>query len=164
MRRQGKVLKQWAHGRLPRWARSVNDTTDVVQETLLRTFDRLEGFDNRGKGAFQAYLRQAVINRIHDEVRRVSRRPTSEREDAASNMPARGPSPFDLALDAENEQRYKQALAALTEEERVLVVGRLELGYTYEQLALIGNRPSAEAARLAVRRAVLKVAESIGSV
>jgi RNA polymerase sigma factor (sigma-70 family) len=163
LRRQGGVLSRWARGRLPRWARSFNDTADLVQEALLQTFLRIDRFDNRGKGAFQAYLRQAVVNRICDEMRRVSRRPSHEPEDAAFDLPADGPSPFDVTLDAEHEQRYKLALKTLSEDERLLVVGRLELGYTYEQLALIGNRPTPEAARQAVRRAVLKVAESIGS-
>ena len=69
--------------------------------------------------------------------------------------------PLDSALDAERTRRYKQALATLSEADRVLVVARIEMEYTYEQLALISGRASPEAARKALRRAVVKLAESM---
>jgi RNA polymerase sigma-70 factor (ECF subfamily) len=153
------LLRKWAHGRLPLWARQMSDTADLVQEALLQTFQRLDKFENRGKGALQAYLRQAVTNRIHDELRRVARRPVMELDESAANISDRGASPLDAALDAERDRKYKAALATLSDEERLLVVARVELGYNYEQLALVSNRSTSEAARLAVRRAVLKVAE-----
>ena len=164
-RRQGSALRRWARGRLPRWARSLTDTADIVQEALLQTFRRLDRFEDRGKGALQAYLRQAVQNRILDEMRRVSRRPVEEFDELAFEAVADpGKSPFEAALDAERERKYKVALATLSDDERLLVVGRLELAYNYQQLALIGNRATAEAARLAVRRAVLKLAQRMSGV
>jgi RNA polymerase sigma factor (sigma-70 family) len=159
-RRHAGALRRWAHGRLPHWARSVSDTTDIVQDALLRTFRRIDVFEDRGKGALEAYLRQVVDNLITDEKRKVARRPVGPLDDAvAGALPALGPSPFQLTLDEEKERRYKTALTALTEDERRLVVGRLELGYTYQQLAAISQRPTQEAARQAVRRAVIKLAE-----
>ena len=38
-------LQRWARGRLPVWARDLADTHDLVQDTLLRTFKRIDGFD-----------------------------------------------------------------------------------------------------------------------
>ena len=35
LRRYWPRLERWAHGRLPAWARDLNDTGDLVQETLL---------------------------------------------------------------------------------------------------------------------------------
>src|SRR6185295_10895710 len=66
-------LTRFAHGRLPPAARGALDTGDLVQETVLHVLRRLDHFQPRHVGAMQAYLRQAVINRIRDEVRRVSR-------------------------------------------------------------------------------------------
>jgi RNA polymerase sigma factor (sigma-70 family) len=163
-RRQSNSLRQWARGRLPQWARSVNDTADMVQDALLNTFRRLDQFEDRGKGALRAYLQQAVMNRISDEMRRVVRRPTTALDGGVFDVAGQGPSPFDKALDAERERHYKRALASLSDAERVLVVGRLELGYNYEQLALISGRSTAEAARVAVRRAVVKLAETMSHV
>ena len=63
-------LQRWARGRLPRWARDLADTDDLVQDALAQTFKRLDAFEIRGVGALRAYLRQAVTNRIRDELRR----------------------------------------------------------------------------------------------
>lgn len=41
----------------------------------------------------------------------------------------------------------------------MLVVGRMELGYSYEQLSLIAGRSTKDAARVAVRRAVVKLVQ-----
>ena len=68
-------LKRWAHGRLPAAARGNLDTGDLVQETVLHVLRRLDHFEPRHVGAMQAYLQQSVINRIRDEVRKVTRRP-----------------------------------------------------------------------------------------
>src|SRR5439155_26664017 len=68
-------LQQWASGRLPRWARDMADTQDLVQETLFQTVKRIDRFESRGEGALLAYLRQAMLNRIREELRRANRRP-----------------------------------------------------------------------------------------
>jgi hypothetical protein len=47
-------------------------------------------------------------------------------------------------------------------DEQALIVGRIELGYTYEQIALSTGRPTANATRVAIRRALLHLAEEIG--
>src|SRR5262249_934055 len=70
-----KPLQRWARGRLPRWARDLADTDDLVQDTLVQTFKRIEDFEPRHVGALQAYLRQAVLNRIRNELRRKGRQP-----------------------------------------------------------------------------------------
>ena len=67
-------LSRWARGRLPGWARSLADTQDLVQDVLLQTFKHLRTFESRGEGALAAYLRQALMNRLRDEMRRVKRR------------------------------------------------------------------------------------------
>jgi RNA polymerase sigma factor (sigma-70 family) len=162
-REQGSKLKRWAAGRLPRWARGLYDTADLVQETLLQTFRRIDTFERRGTGALQAYLRQAVTNRIRDEVRKVGRRPLTT-DIADLDLRSSVPLPDQLAFDNEQERRYKAALALMTEGERLLVVGRLELHYSYEQLALISDRPTPAAARVALRRALLRLADKMSAV
>jgi RNA polymerase sigma-70 factor (ECF subfamily) len=159
IRRQGLALTKWARGRLPNWARRFSDTADIVQDALIQTFRRIDKVELRGEGALQAYLHRAVVNRIRDEMRRVARRPIDNIDDAESLLPASDASAFDHVMDAENEARYKRALAMLSDDERALVVGRMELDYTYEQLAVMSRRPTAAAARMAVRRAVIKLAE-----
>jgi len=154
------ALLRWARGRLPRWARDLADTQDVVQEAVLQTFRHLETFSARGEGALQAYLRQAVLNRIRDHVRRVSRRPVateldSQHEDA-------NPSPLEQAVGRETVERYEAALARLSDADRELIVASVELGYAPEQVAEMTGRASADAARKAARRALVKLAEEMG--
>jgi RNA polymerase sigma factor (sigma-70 family) len=154
------LLRRWARGRLPKWARSITDTADLVQDALLNTFRRIDAFDVRRKGALQAYLRQAVQNRIRDEFRSFSRRPAHDPIDVQPEDPQA--SPYALAVDAETSARYTRALQQLSAADRELIVGRIELGYSYEQLAVVAGRPTAESARLAVRRALLKLADEMG--
>src|SRR5215208_3378585 len=66
-------LRRWARGRLPAAARGALDTQDLVQDTILNSLRRLDQFESRHEGALQAYLRQAVLNRIRDEARRFGR-------------------------------------------------------------------------------------------
>jgi RNA polymerase sigma-70 factor (ECF subfamily) len=158
--RNRDALLRWARGRLPRWARTAGDTTDIVHDVLLHTLRRIDVFEDRGKGALQAYLRQAVDNRIADELRKVARRPMDDLSEVI-DMRSKEPSPFDAAASSERESRYKRILSTLSQEEQRLIVGRMELEYNYEQLAVITNRSTAEAARLAVRRAVIKLAKRL---
>lgn len=152
-------LMRWARGRLPRWARGMADTADVVQDTLVNALRSLDGFEPRRRKALQAYLRQAVRNRIRDEIRRSGRRPPSvPLEDVGVASPV---SPLEFAIEAENVERYRQALGRLDESDRELVVARLELGYTYEQVALIARKASPDAARMAIKRALLRLAEEM---
>jgi RNA polymerase sigma-70 factor (ECF subfamily) len=160
-RRQGDRLLRWARGRLPGWARTGTDTRDIVQDALLQTFRRFDGFQDRGKGALQAYLRRAVDNRIQDELRKVRRRPAPTDESVLEGQPSIAPSPFEHALDQEQQELFTHALATLTADEQRLVVGRLTLGYNYEQLAALTSRTTAESARQAVRRAVIKLAKAM---
>jgi len=152
-------LQRWARGRLPQWARDMADTHDVVQDAVVQTFKKIETFDARGEGALQAYLRQAVMNRIRDHIRRVGRRPGTTELDTAQEDP--GPSPLEHAVGQEAVERYEAALARLSEADRELIVASIELGYNYEQLAEATGRRSADAARKAARRALVKLAEAM---
>jgi RNA polymerase sigma-70 factor (ECF subfamily) len=99
-------LRRWASGRLPRWARDGTDTQDLVQETALRVFRRIGDFEAERPGALQAYLRQAVMNRIRNELRRVDRRGTATEVD--SQLIDEGESPLEAAIGRENVARYAE--------------------------------------------------------
>jgi RNA polymerase sigma-70 factor (ECF subfamily) len=160
MTRHLKPLRRWVSGRLPRWARDLADTDDIVQDTLLRTFRKIEDFEVRGAGALQAYMRQAVLNRVRDELRRKGRAPI--RTDVDDGLEIEGSrSPLDEAIGREAAERYQAALTRLRPVDREAVIGRLEMDYTYEELAEALGKPTAEAARKASRRALLRLAEEM---
>ena len=53
--------------------------------------------------------------------------------------------------------RYREGLKRLKVRDRRLIVGRAELAYNYEQLAAIERLPSPDAARKALKRAVIRL-------
>jgi RNA polymerase sigma-70 factor (ECF subfamily) len=156
------LLRRWAAGRLPRWARDLADTPDLVQETLIQVFKKVEGFEHRGEGAFQAYLRQAVMNRIRNEIRNAGHRP--ERVELDEDKADEQLSPLEVAIGSEAVERYEVALQRLRDDERELVVARLEMGLTYAELAAAAGKPSPDAARMAVTRAIARLIEEMGDV
>jgi RNA polymerase sigma-70 factor (ECF subfamily) len=152
-------LQRWATGRLPRSARDIGDTQDLVQEALFQTFQKIETFEIRGEGALYAYLRQVVLNRIRDELRRARRRPAMEELDP--EVEDRGRSPLEEAIGQQAVERYERALSALRPEDREAVVARIELGYTHEEVARLLGKPSANAARMTVERAIVQLARQM---
>jgi RNA polymerase sigma-70 factor, ECF subfamily len=153
-------LQRWASGRLPRWARDMAETQDLVQEALFQTFKRIERFEPRGEGALHAYLRQAILNRIREELRRAKRRPARSELDSAAEDDAR--SPLAAAIGQEAIDRYERALAQLRPDDRELVVARIELGYTNREIAELLDKPTPNAARMATERAVVRLAKEMG--
>lgn len=154
-----KPLQRWASGRLPKWARDLTDTDDLVQDALLQTFKRIGDFEPRRVGALQAYLRQAVVNRVRDELRRKGRRPDST--DFAGVELDGWPSPLEEAIGREAVEHYERALQRLKPEEREAIIARVEMGYSYDELAEILGKPSADAARMAAHRALVRLAEEM---
>lgn len=162
--RHYRPLRRWAAGRLPTWARQLADTDDLVQNALLQTFQRLEHFDARGSGSLQAYLRRAVINGLRDELRRRGRQPAAVNLDATGGedvLVVQGDSPLEQAIGRENLERYEASLARLKAEEREAIIGRIEMGYTFQELADVLGKPSADAARKATERALIRLAEEM---
>jgi RNA polymerase sigma factor (sigma-70 family) len=153
-----KPLQRWASGRLPRWARDLADTDDLVQDTLLRTFKRMEDFEPRRLGSLQAYLRTAVLNRLRDELRRKGRQPETTGLDSVN---ADGQSPIEETIGRETVEEYERALATLKPEEQEAIIGRVEMGYTYEELAQALGKPTPDAARKAAQRALVRLAEEM---
>jgi RNA polymerase sigma factor (sigma-70 family) len=153
-------LQRWARGRLPGWARGMISTVDLVQDALMSTYLALEG-DRPGEDlAIHAYVRTALNNRLIDQLRKVQRRPELAEMDRSHESGQA--SPLEQAMGAEALEAYESALAALSAQEREAVVARIELGLPFADIAGLLGKPSADAARMAVSRALVKLAESMG--
>jgi RNA polymerase sigma-70 factor (ECF subfamily) len=155
------ALQRFAHGRLPARARSVLDTDDLVQDTILRALNRLDAFESEHRGSLLAYLRQILLNRVRDEARRVLHLLRSEAP--SQDLPDPGPSPIEEAIGHEVLARYERALADLNADCQEAIMLRIEMGCGYEEIAEALGRSSANAARLHTKRALLKLIERLGS-
>jgi RNA polymerase sigma-70 factor (ECF subfamily) len=153
------ALRRWARGRLPAAARGALETQDIVQDTVVKALEHLDHFESRHEGALQAYLRQAILNRIRDEARRVARRPLAAELD--TGLQAEEASPLDIAIGRQGVERYEAALQRLRPTDREAIVGRLELQYDYQELAAVLGKPNANAARVAVTRALERLIDEM---
>ena len=152
-------LKRWAHGRLPAAARGHLDTSDLVQDAAMNAIARLDTFEARHVGAMQAYLRQSVINRIRDEMRRFTRRPVAV--EFPDDFASEAPSPEEQAIHEETYARYRAAMNSLKPRERELVIARVEAQWTTPEIAKYFGFNTADAARMAVNRAMQRLAVSM---
>jgi RNA polymerase sigma-70 factor, ECF subfamily len=150
-------LKKFARGRLPVWARSATDTHDLVHAVVLRALPRLETWNSEGRGALRAFLRKAVGNQIVDEIRRASRRKASPV--SLDTRPDSAPSPLTRIIQEERLSTLRSALARLSESDRRLITARFGWDLRYAELAAVLGRPNANAARVAVERAVERLAK-----
>jgi RNA polymerase sigma-70 factor (ECF subfamily) len=158
-RYQGQ-LKRFARSRLARQTHRLTDTDDVVQDVTVSVFRRLHRIELRFPGALLAYLRRSVSNRVADEHRRASRQGlTASLND---DLPDRQQSPLDVTLDKDKVRVYRAALLTLTAEDRVAIVMRLESGAAYDAIAARLGKPTPNAARVAVARAMFKLAKAMG--
>lgn len=152
-------LRRWATGRLPAKARDLRDTEDLVQETILQALPHIAEIEYRGEGAVQAYLRQAIMNRIRNEYRRAGRKP--DQGEVHSRLADHGLSPLDVVVGKDVSEDYEAALASLGEDDRILVILRLELEFGYQAIAEATGRPSPDAARMATSRAIVRLAQAM---
>ena len=156
--RYASWLRRWARGRLPSWARDGVDTSDVVQDALQTTLARISTLRSAHAAALRSYLRRAVENRIGDYRRRALFRlnrgvPSSEpprlSDEAAPQL--------QQLVDKQTRRRYLEGLEHLTPRHRRLIVGRVECGYSFRQLALVERLSTPDAARMAFQRALKRL-------
>lgn len=145
-------LTRFAHGRLPAAARGMGDTGDLVQVAVVRMLGQIGRFKPGFRGSLGAYLRCIVLNLIRDAIRRLHRRPVTET--LSPDLPAPDADPLQGMIRNENLERYEAALAGLPGDWRTAFVMRFEMGMSYREIAEDLGRPSEDAARKLVQRAL----------
>jgi RNA polymerase sigma-70 factor (ECF subfamily) len=155
------VLQRWAHRRLPDRARDLLDTDDLVQVTVLRALVRLKDFEYQGEGAFLGYLRSILINAIRERIRRAGRRPQHVALD--QELLDRGPPILEGLIGRESIHRYETALDTLPADMRQALILRLEFEYSHQEIASELGRPSEDAARMTVARALAKLKRAMSA-
>lgn len=155
-------LTRWAHGRLPVSARDMAETDDLVQASLMAALQRIHEFEPIREGAFLAYLRTILLNKIRNEMKRASRWPKDETWDDAT--PGQNPSTVERIVGRDQMAHYDAALETLPERQKEAVILRLEFGFSFKEIADAVESPSEDAARMMVTRALARLAEVLAEV
>lgn len=158
--RYRQVISRWAHGRLPAHARDLNETADLVQLTMMRAIDGLDGFEWQRPGDFSAWLRQIFTNVMRDELRRSGRQKAADM--VQIDELANAPELVAKSLGVESAVAYVNALEQLPIELREVVILHLEFGLSHAELAEAIGAPTADAARMRLRRALSALALHLG--
>ncbi len=106
-------------------------------------------------------MRRGILNRIHDEVRRARAKP--EAESLPTSAEDGVPSPLEELIGRDALRCYEKALGALSEADRQAILLRIELRMAYREIAEEMDKPSPDAARVAVRRAIIKLAQKMAA-
>jgi RNA polymerase sigma factor (sigma-70 family) len=130
-----------------------------VQDAFVGALRNLERFRHHTVGALHAYLHRAVVNRIRDIVRG-SRRRAAE-FDVTIDPPDWQPSPLERAILQERVEHFLAALAKLRPADRQVLVWRLELGYSPQEIASRLGKTEGAAA-MTVSRAMARLAKELG--
>ncbi|MGH9174197.1 MAG: RNA polymerase sigma factor, partial [Vicinamibacterales bacterium] len=125
---------------------------------FLRTLRRIKRFQHRTVGGLQAYLRQAVVNRVRDLIRGSKRRGTEGGVDPEPRDWM--PSPLEAAIMRQQLDRFLEALRKLRPADRQVIVWRIELGYSAEEIATKLGKSKA-AAGMTVTRAMTRLAKEM---
>jgi RNA polymerase sigma-70 factor (ECF subfamily) len=133
---------------------------DVRQQVFIEAFRDLPKFC--GRSSLRTWLFSIARHRVLDAVRRRRRSEARVQEREHAKLATMGdprPSP---AESLELRQTLEASLAALGDDERTTVLLRLQLGYSFQEIAeLCGASPSAHHAR--VMRALPLLRQSIQS-
>jgi RNA polymerase sigma-70 factor (ECF subfamily) len=152
-------LARWLRGRLPRWARTMSDTQDIVQDVLVRAMPHLESFQAERPGSLLAYLKRSASNQVIDEIRMVQRRKTEY--DVPESYPDPSPSPLERTIHAQGLEQYRAALATLSASDQALIVERMERQLSYADVAVTLGKSNANAARVGVSRALARLVKAL---
>jgi RNA polymerase sigma factor (sigma-70 family) len=156
--RAAPPVRRWARGRLPSYVRQDANTEDVVQDALMQTLKSLKRIRHQSVGGLQAYLRTSVLNRIRDLIRGTKRHGVPVELD--DRLPDDVPSPLEIAIRQERLTQFLAALQRLRPADRQLIVWRIELGYSVDDIATRLGK-SKPATGMSVTRAVSRLAEQL---
>ena len=97
-----------------------------------------------------------VLNRIREEVRRSASKPRLTT--LKGNVATASPSPLQESIGNELVEQYEEALSRLKEDDRAILFLKIEMDMAYAEIAELLDKPSVDAARMAAKRAIVRLA------
>jgi RNA polymerase sigma-70 factor (ECF subfamily) len=169
--RHRKVLRDFVEGRLDPRVRARVDPSDVVQETQLEAFRRLEDYLQRRPMPFRVWLRKTAYQRLNKARRfhQAARRSVGREEflpDRSSMLLVRrilagGPEPGKRLTDQDLAGRVRQVLDRLAGTDREILLLHIVDELPYEEVGyLLDIEPAT--ARKRFGRALLRLRKLLG--
>ena len=135
-----QLVRRWdrrIHGAIYRVVGADEDARDLCQEAFLKAYRGLAGFKREAR--FSSWLYQIAINVCRDRIRRRRGRTAvslDELEERASGeLRAASPSPFELVEARDLSHAVERAMAALSADEREVVILKEYQGLTFPEIA-----------------------------
>ncbi len=139
------------------------DSEDAVQDAILVALDGLDGFEYRGEGSFLAWIlriaEREVLMRVRARRTRKRDHAREQRLDDDAEPVALEPTPSELAVGHETEQRIRACLDRMATQEREVLVLRRYLDLPHDEIARSLELPSTGAARALLSRAQARLAD-----
>lgn len=124
---------------LARWLMgNAADAEDVVQQSYLRA---LSGADSFRGGDARAWLLTIVRNGCHSAHRHQRVRVAADFDETQHSDPAAAPTPEQLLIAGDQDQRVRDAVASLGAEFREVIVLREFEGLSYKEIADVVAAP-----------------------
>ena len=149
-----------------RMTRNEQDAEDVVQETFLRAYRRLDQFESRS--SFGTWIFRIAVNSALDLTRKLGRHEQAEQQmpgddagaEKLSQLPTPEPAPDRLLLSGELKHKVESVLASLSPRVRTAFVLRHYEGMPIEQIgSVLGLKGSAT--KNSIHRAVQKLRKEL---
>ncbi len=159
-RRYHDPLLFWIRMNLGSRLRRFLESEDILQSAAVEWLRELDGFEYRGAGSLQRFLRRLVLNKIRDraDFHAAQKRGEPEALDER-RLAAQAPAAY---RDPETYERLERALLALPEELReVVLLHKVEGLPTKEVAARLGKTD--DAVRKAYSRSLAKLALDMGT-
>ena len=115
------------YGLLKRMTRNEADALDLVQETYMKAFTRLDQFD--GRSAFATWLYRLAVNEALQFLKRAQRHEAHARKNHRVSPESNDSQHHDAAMDIE------AALASLDHDDQALLLLRYQEGLDYRAIA-----------------------------
>ncbi len=150
------------------------ETDDIAQEALLKAFNGLDRFEHKSEGSFRNWLARCVECEIKDQVRKVDAKKRGAGKvyrfgDCSSDIlvssifAGSGPSPSQVVQAADLETEIEEALLAMPEHLREVIILRHLCDLSYDEIAETMGFNQVTTARKACSRALQKLKEQLRS-
>ena len=147
-------FQRWVKCRTPAWASDSIRTENLVEKTLYQSLDNRKR-ERWSPRCFQSHLRWSILDCLEDELRLI----TPHRKGTA---PSRS-SALERVIGRRSYNRYESALRRLADEDREVIIARIELNFSYSKVAAVLGKSNPEEAREALIQALQRLAQEMGS-